>query len=123
MSATENKEFIRRYLDAINGKPKTPALVDEYVADSDEALKQHIAGIEATFPCYELEPDDMIAEEDKVTLRFTFRGTYQGGMPGVPAKGQKVESPGIIIYRIAGGKIAEHWMGMDSAPTMQQLAA
>ena len=29
--------------------------------------------------------------------------------------------PGIIIYRIADGKIVEHWMLVDSAVLMQQL--
>ena len=29
--------------------------------------------------------------------------------------------PGIIIYRIADGKIVEHWMQVDSAALMQQL--
>ena len=29
--------------------------------------------------------------------------------------------PGIIIYRIADGKIMEHWMQVDSGALMQQL--
>ncbi len=29
--------------------------------------------------------------------------------------------PGIIIYRLAGGKIAEHRMQVDSVALMQQL--
>ena len=38
MSADENKAFIRRYFDAISGKEKPAAVVDQYVADSDQAL-------------------------------------------------------------------------------------
>ena len=40
---------------------------------------------------------------------------------GIPATGKQIASPGIIIYRIANGKIAELWMHVDSAALMQQL--
>ena len=33
----------------------------------------------------------------------------------IPATGQQVAVPGIIIYRIADGKIVEHWMLVDWA--------
>jgi predicted ester cyclase len=121
MSASENKAFIRRYLDAINGKEKPAAVVDQFISEADALLKQHIAGYEAAFPRYALIAEDMIAEADKVGVRFTFRATYGGGFMNIPATGQQVAMPGIIIYRIADGKIVEHWMQVDSAALMQQL--
>ncbi len=121
MSANENKAFIRRYLDAINGHEKPAALLDQYIADSDQALRQHIAYSESAFPRYALVPDDMLAEDDKVVVRFTLRATHQGEFVGIPATGKQITAPGIIIYRIANGKIAEHWVQVDSAAMMQQL--
>jgi predicted ester cyclase len=121
MSASENKAFIRRYLDAINGKEKPATVVDQFISEADALLKQHIAGYEAAFPRYALIAEDMIAEADKVVVRFTFRATYGGGFMNIPATGQQVAMPGIIIYRIADGKIVEHWMQVDSAALMQQL--
>jgi hypothetical protein len=35
MNAQENKEFVRSYLEALRGKPKTPELVDQYVRRED----------------------------------------------------------------------------------------
>ena len=67
MSTSENKAFIRRYLDAINGKEKPAAVIDQYISDADAVLKQHIAGYEAAFPRYALIVEDMI------------RGSGQGG--------------------------------------------
>ena len=84
-------------------------------------MKQHIAGDEAAFPHYALIEEDMIAEGDKVVVRWTMRATYGGGFMDIPATGQQVAMPGIIIYRIADGKIVEHWMQVDSAALMQQL--
>ena len=121
MSTSENKAFVRRYLDAINGKDKPAAVQDQYISDADAILKQHIAGYEAAFPHYALIEDDMIAEGDKVVVRWTMYATYGGGFMNIPATGQQVAMPGIIIYRIADGKIVEHWMQVDSAALMQQL--
>lgn len=121
MLASENKAFIRRYLDAINGKEKPAAVVDQFISEADALLKQHIAGYEAAFPRYALIAEDMTAEADKVVVRFAFHATYGGGFMNIPATGQQVAMPGIIIYRIADGKIVEHWMQVDSAALMQQL--
>ena len=50
MSTAESRTFIQDYLEALSGKAKPPALVNQYVADADQALQQHIAGAEAAFP-------------------------------------------------------------------------
>jgi predicted ester cyclase len=123
MSTAESRQFVERYLEAINGKAKTPALVNQYVADADEALKQHIAGAEAAFPCYDLVGEDLIVEGDSAVVRFALRGKHQGNFMGIPATGSEINVPGIIIYRLADGKIVEHWMQIDSATMMQQLGA
>ena len=123
MSIEENKALIRRYLDALGGNDKPPELVNQYVAESDEDLRQHIAVAEAGFPRYELPPDDIIAEGDKVVVRATMRATHLGEFFGVPATGKEVTMPLIIIYRIADGRIVEHWIQMDVFGLMQQLGA
>ncbi len=123
MSTAESRAFIQRYAEALSGKAKPAALVNQYVADVDEALKQHIAESEVAFPHYELTADDLIIEGEKVVLRFTLRGTHQGDFMGIPATGRQVNVPGIIIYRIADNKIVEHWMQIDSMAMMQQLGA
>ena len=123
MTTEDNKALIRRYLDALGGKEKPPALVNQYVAESDEDLRQHIAVAEAGFPRYELPPDDIIAEGDKVVVRATMRATHLGEFFGVPATGKEVTMPLIIIYRIADGRIVEHWIQMDVFGLMQQLGA
>ena len=48
MSSEANKDFIRRYLDAVSGKPKPKALLDEYI--TDEELKKHVIETETAFP-------------------------------------------------------------------------
>jgi len=120
MGAQENKEFIRRYLEALSGKPKPPELVDQFVAE--QPLKDHIAGGEQGFPGYSMDVDLMVAEDDLVSVIFRFGGTNTGSFMGIPATGKTVSGiPVHITYRVENGKIVEHWMLMDSAALMQQL--
>jgi predicted ester cyclase len=120
MSA-ENKAYIRRYFEALSGKDKPRALQDEYIAASDEELKDHIMFFEASFPHYELIADDMIAEGDKVAVLARFRGIHEGDLMGIAPTGKKVDVPFAITYRLAGGKIAQHWMSFDRMALMEQL--
>lgn len=119
MSANENKEFVRRYLDAINGKPKTAAIMDLFIAE--QPLKDHIAAAEAAFPLYRLDADEIVAEGDLVCLRGWVRGTSLGSFMGIPPTGKNVEFSIYITYKIAGGKIVDHWMLTDNMTLMQQL--
>jgi steroid delta-isomerase-like uncharacterized protein len=121
MSPEETKAFVRQYLEAISGKDKPAAVVNRYV--TDEQLKHHIAQFEAAFPSYQLTADDMIAEGDKVVVRTTFRGTHNGDFMGIPPTGKQVTIPVMLIYLIADGKIAQHWMQADSLSLLQQLGA
>jgi predicted ester cyclase len=120
-TAEANKAFVLRYFDAISGKPKPAEVVDEYIADSDQALKEHIAAAEAAFPLYRLDLEEIYAEGDTVIVRYTLRATHEGDFMGIPPTGAEVEVPGVIIYHIADGKIADHWMLTDRMTMMQQL--
>lgn len=117
----QDKELIRSYFNSLSGKDKPAEVVNRYVADSDEELKQHVAFFEAAFPQYELIAEDMIAEGDKVAVRAIFKGTHKGDLMGIAPTGKQVTLPFIIVYRIAGDKIVEHWMSVDQLSLMQQL--
>ena len=60
--------------------------------------------------------DDLVAEEDRVTIRWTLRGTNTGPLLGQPPTGQPVEMSAIVIFRIAEGKLAERWAGWKRTP-------
>jgi predicted ester cyclase len=118
-SPSENKQFVEQYLQALSGRAKTPALVGRFV--SDPALVEHIHQAEAGFPSYEIVVDDLIAERDLVAVRGTFRGVHRGTFAGIDATGRRVSAGLMIIYRIDGDRIVEHWMQFDGAAVMTQL--
>ena len=75
------------------------------------------------FPDIQITIDDEIGEGDKVVTRWTFQGTHQGELMGMPATGKRVNIGGISTDRIANGKVVEHWAEIDLLGLMQQLGA
>jgi predicted ester cyclase len=121
MSVEENKAFVQRYLNAVSGKPKTDEVMRLFIAE--EPLIEHIRTAEEAFPLYRLDVDEMIAESDLVSVRGHVRGVHRGPFMGMPPSGKEVDFPIFITYRIAGGKIVDHWMLTDNMLLMQQLGA
>lgn len=119
MSAQENKEFIRTYIEAISGKPKPPELANQFV--DEQPLKDHIAMNEAAFPEYEMHIEKLIAENDVVSVIGRAGGTHKGVFMGMPPTGKSWDVPIHITYRVRDGKIVEHWMVIDTMAFMQQL--
>jgi len=73
------------------------------------------------FPDMVFINDDTIVKGDKAVLRYTFRGTHEGEVEGIPATGKVVEVKGIEIVRIENGKIAESWEELNVLRYFQQL--
>ncbi len=119
MSTQANKQVIQKFLEIFSGKPKTEELLRQHT--TDEALIAHALASELAFPCYRIDPIEMIAEGDLVSVRSTWSGTHLGEFMGVPATGKTIATPLFVTYRISGGKVVDHWMIIDSADLMQQL--
>jgi len=120
MSAENNKAIIRRYLEDFR-TDRSPAMQDKYIVEDE--LKQHIAMYDSVLPGYYLAPEDIIAEGDRVVVRATVHGVHKGPFMDTPPTGKTVAFPLFIIYRMADGKIAEHWMLTDMPAFMEQIGA
>jgi steroid delta-isomerase-like uncharacterized protein len=132
MSTEANKSLVRRLTEASNSG--NLAVYDELLADSfvdrsappgfpndREGQKQFAMMLNVGFPDANQTIDELIAEGDKVVMRWTGRGTNQGEFMGMPATGKPVTVTGIDIYRLEGDKIVEHWGEWDMMGMMQQL--
>jgi predicted ester cyclase len=138
MPAKENKDLITRYFKdsnaSIGDAAKSSALMNNYIdpkwafhfASGDmgfEQTKQFFISWWTAFPDLHFVIDDIVAEDDKVTVRSTWEGTHKGQYFGIAPTGKKVTQPGISIYRITGGKLIEMWSAFDQLGLMQQLGA
>ncbi len=134
MSTQENKALIRRGTEVLNRGNMTEisTTLDElFVPDfvrhdpaggfrSREDYKQFVFSLLAALPG-QFTIEDLIAEGEKVVLRYTFHGTHQGQWRGVPPTGKPVTFTGIFIYRILEGKIVEGWENADALGLVRQL--
>jgi NADPH:quinone reductase-like Zn-dependent oxidoreductase/predicted ester cyclase len=134
MSTEHTKEIIRRYRAAHTTNELDQ--LDEIVA-ADLITHNLLPGLPpglaggkmahtltlASFPDYSVITEgDLIAEGDKVVERWTCGGTFTGAPYfGTPATGKRFCVTGISIYRIAQGKIVEHWAEADFLGAAQQL--
>jgi steroid delta-isomerase-like uncharacterized protein len=134
MSEEDNKALIRRFFEAIDTKKVD--IVDEFVAPNfiehspfpgtspdRDGTKQAFNITLTAFPDTYHTVDDLIAEADTVAARITGYGTHTGEFLGIPPTGKQVAMTGIAIWRIADGKIVEHWAEIDALGLLHQLGA
>jgi steroid delta-isomerase-like uncharacterized protein len=88
-----------------------------------EAIKQVIMSCRAAFGGLHVTIEDIFADGDKVTCRFTSRGTHTGEFMGVPPTGKAVSMTGIEIFRLRDGKIVELWGEANLMGLAQHLGA
>jgi steroid delta-isomerase-like uncharacterized protein len=132
MSIEANKALARRVFDdVLNGRSLD--LLDELAASDyiehnplpgqgsgiDGIRDRYTIVLNAFDPHFTIE--DVIAEGDKVVLRWTNSGTHVGEFPGMPPTGRSFRIPGIEIWRVENGKLAEHWDVVDVFGQLQQL--
>jgi steroid delta-isomerase-like uncharacterized protein len=65
--------------------------------------------------------DDMVAEGDRVVVRWTNVGTHIGEFAGIPATGKTFTIHGIDVYRVAEAELCEHWHVIDQLSMLGQL--
>jgi steroid delta-isomerase-like uncharacterized protein len=137
MSIEENKKLVRRYFE---DAPYNPDACDEIfcptfqfhaivhtgvtpqtVECTPESEKAFYERHKADWGGWHVKIEEMIAEGDRVVVRWSSRGTHLGEAHGLPPTGKQVTNSGINIFRIEDGKIAEVWDIFDRLWLWQQL--
>lgn len=127
MSTEANKTLVRRLIEEVwntGNYDQLDELAAPVFAESTKRLNQMTR---TTFPDCVDTIDDLIAEGDKVVVRWTARGTHLGEWlapwGSIPPTGKPVTFSAIHIFRIADGKIAERWAEVDVLGMLQQIDA
>jgi steroid delta-isomerase-like uncharacterized protein len=134
MSSEDNKALVQRLFEEVFNQKRLER-ADAFVAPDyldhgavpgqgpglEGAKQQRWAMYFAAIPDLHATIDDLVAEGNKVVVRYTVEGTQQGALPGVPPTGKRFRISGISIYRLAEGKITEQREQMDMLGLMQQL--
>ncbi|MDQ2744042.1 MAG: ester cyclase [Chloroflexota bacterium] len=137
MTTEENKEIIRCHWDELMNRHEAGKIEEFYAPDVDnhtshpslpfgiESVNVIIPSLFAAVPDQKWEVEQLVAEGDMVACYVRWSGTHCGGTfreMEIPPGGRfSVEH--VHLFRLAGGKIVEHWAVRDDLGMMQQLRA
>ena len=120
-----NKALVRRQFEELINR-KNLAIIEsdmaldfvdhEAVPDLPPGLagvREWIGRLHQTCPDLHVTIEDIIAEGDRVVVRNTWRGTHTGPLLGIPPTGKRFELKGVVIWRIANGRICERRATLD----------
>jgi len=129
----QNKELVKRMYEAFNTgdfEAYKEVVAPEYAwyfpsrsnkPVSREETIEFVKMLRNAFPDITYSIEELIAVEDRVISRFIVRGTHEGEFQGFHATGNKIESGGIVMTRIANGKIVEDKEELEIQDFIQQL--
>ena len=129
MSLEENKAIIRSLYEADNKKDLSildelisPDFVDpSFQLRGPESYKQFETLFFNGFPDWHETIEDIIAEGDKVWVRFTGTGTHSGEWRGLAPTGKNITFHGVQIWRIVDGKVVEKHSIIALLDALKQL--
>ena len=127
----KNKETIRRlYEDLLNhGKLELlDQVIDEdyigiYGQRGPDAFAETIRGLLQGFPDIQWTIEDLVAERDRVAVRWTWQATHQNAFRGFPATQKQVTDKAVAIYQFKNNKIIHAWIETDRLGVLQQIGA
>jgi len=131
--AITNKEIVRRFSDDVWGQGDLKAADEVLAVDlvehnplpgqgaGREGHKQVVTLYRSAFPDLRVTTEDLVADGDRVALRWKADGTHLGELMGMAPTGKRVTLTGIDIVRIAGGRIVERWAEDNGQLVLQQL--
>jgi predicted ester cyclase len=122
--------LLDRYIAAVNSHDTSSfaeIFTETYLQRSGRnppGLAAHIESarrLYAALPDLHLVVDDRIFGGDKIVGRCTYTGTQHGTFLGIEPTGREIKFGTIDIWRVEGGKMAEHWDQVDFAGILKQL--
>ena len=125
----ENKRVVRRlFEDGFNRRDLTAIdelIAVEYVDAAGErgpgAFKQVIERLESAFPDIHYTIEDVLAEDDRVAIRWHWSGTHRGSFRGVAPTERSLTNAGAAIFRLRAGKIVAAALETDRLGFLQNI--
>ncbi len=128
------RAIAQRYADEVWNAKKLDAVDELFTADHayhDPLMPDLPAGPEGVKQrrgAYMLAMSDAVVtinrwiiEGDTATAMWTYGGTNDGEMMGMPATGKRAQIEGAHVFRFEGERIAESWVFADTLGLLQQL--
>ena len=120
---TMNQDLVRKLYESINtGRIEDiKALLDKDVEGGSEQFLANITSLREGFPDIRFTIEDLIAEGDRVAVRWEWTATHTGTFRGVAPTNKRIENAGIAIYQFRDGRIIRNWVQTDRLGALQQM--
>ena len=138
MSMASNKQTVRRIFEDYVSRGRRELLVELFAEDYSGAqsggpamgrdgFAASAAALREGFPDIRYSILDLIAEGDRVTVRWQWRGTHSGVFRGpagtFPPTGKSVANDGIGVFQVENGKLTRGWLITDRLGFLQEIGA
>lgn len=126
-----NKEFAQRWFEEVWNKGRREAICEMLAADAviqegerttigPEGFYPFFDQMQAAFSDIHVTVQDAIAEADKVCIRWSVTMRHTGHGMG-PITDKYLQTTGISVVRIMGGKFVSGWQNWDMLGLIQQI--
>ena len=130
-----HKALVHRYYDELWNRWRLE-LADELLAadvrfrgslavevEGVEAFRGYVGLVRAAFPDFHNTVEELVAEDDRVVARLTYRGTHRGPLFGIAPTGRPVSYAGSAWFRFRDGRIASGFVVGDTGRLLRELTA
>jgi predicted ester cyclase len=132
--AADNKALVRRFYEDVyvgwNMRVADEVLSPHFTSHDwpggsagPKAFRDYYKAMRSAVPDARYEVDDLIAEGDRVVVRWRLLGTHTGDFRGIAPTGRPIVLKGIAIYRVEGGKLMERWVVSDLHGLLEESRA
>lgn len=135
MNTDSNKALVRRWFEEVWNQGREATIDELFSADGvcyglgghgtevhgPAQFKLFFHNLRGAFPDTRVSLLDIIAEGNRVAVRFEIRATHTGeGLP-FPSTGRAVKFSGMSVVEIAEGKLTKGWNSWDQLGMLTQL--
>jgi predicted ester cyclase len=91
------------------------------VARTPAEYAAHVRGFKEAFGDYRFDIEEVIAQGDRVYVRWRQQGSHRGSIDGESPTGAPLTEIGSAVYRVVDGRIVEYWIQLDRKGLEMQL--
>jgi predicted ester cyclase len=124
-----NKQAVHRIYDEAVNAGRTEVLADliapEFAGPDGTrgatAFAANVAALRTGFPDIRFTIEHVVAEGDRVAVRWTWTGTHTGSFRGFAPSGRTVHDTGLVLYTFARGRVVAAIIETDRLGVLQQI--
>lgn len=135
-TSTANQALVREFYEEVMNRKQFEVLQKTHASDyvqhnlpGDRELtgradyEAFLRGFFEAFSDLSVVLDDVVADDELVAVRVTYRGSHDGEILGIPATGTAVTFRGMVFFRVEDGRIVEGWPQTDMWDLLLQIGA